>query len=265
MPQLNCTQRAKPAPFVVTTYRVDASGEMTPDLPDRCPLAATSPRREVCCRIMNDHNRHRKAGPGYPLRVVRCRAHGVAFTLYPPGFAPFRRQSVAQVGPDGARMGTDESCALKANFSGTLFDVALDATHGGDWGRQSESDLPDPWSSSQGRHLDLASRIVGIANGVMDRTQEAIASSLGLDLLAIRERKRAALGEKETSRARGNRACGQAICSILARLRGVTFAAVALLRCGHWIAQWGEPLHWDSKRRQYDRDPFPVPRTSLPT
>lgn len=258
MPESYRTQPTRQTPFVVTAYRADADGNLKPDVPTRCPLAAVSVRPEPCCSITNDHERIRKTGPGHPLQVVRCRAHDIAFTLYPPGFAPFRRQSVARVGPDGAQIGTDESSVLKAKFGGTLFDAALDASHGIAWARESGCELPDQWWSTQARHLKLASRIVGIASGLADRTRERIASILALDTLTIRERQQGVDGQDP-----GYRALGQAIGSILDRLRGVTFAAVALLRCGHWVGQWGEPLHWDSKRRLYDRGPFPVSRTAL--
>jgi len=253
MPELYRTQPIGQTPFVVTSYRSDANGSLKPDVPARCPLAATSIRPEPCCRITNDHERIRKTGPGHPLQVVRCHAHGIAFTLYPPGFAPYRRQSVAVVGPDGAQVGTDESSVLNAGFGGTLFDAALDASQGIAWARESGCELPDRWWSTQGRHLELAARIVGIACGLAGRTRETIASILALDTLTILERHQEAGGEDQ-----GYRALGKAIGSILGRLRGVTFAAVALLRCGYWIGQWGEPLHWDAKRRLYDRGPFQV-------
>ncbi|QDV09319.1 hypothetical protein Poly30_48770 [Planctomycetes bacterium Poly30] len=256
MPESYRALTPKQKPFAVTTYRVDAEGHLRPDVPDRCPLAVTLDRHEVCC-ITSDHDRHRKTGPGHPIRVVRCSAHDIAFTLYPPGFAPYRRQSVALVGPDGAQVDTDETFTLKARFSGTLFDAVLDAIQAVAWARDSEGDQhPERWWSTQGRHLSLGLRIVGIASGLADRTREGIARVLGLDTLTILEQ----LGSSDEGQ--GYRVRGAAISSILDHLPEAAFAAVALLRCGHWIGQWGEPLHWDSKRRVHDRGPFPASRTS---
>lgn len=257
MPESYRAQFGKQPPFVVTTYRADAAGNLQPDLPDQCPIAATAGRSESCCKLVRDHDRHRKTGPGHPLRVVRCLTHGIAFTLYPPGFAPYRRQPVAVVAPDGSQIDTDEVSTLKARFGGTLFDAALDAREATPWPRESGGERPDRCWATQGRHLEVASRLVGIAAGLADRTREAIAGTLAIDMLTLRE-----IGQTSGAEAKGYRALGESIGAILMRLRGAAFAAVALLRCGHWAGQWGEPLHWDSKRRLYDRSPFPVPRTA---
>lgn len=256
MPESYPTEPAKQTPFVVTTYRADAQGHLTPDVPDQCPVAVTSGDPEPCCRIKIEHKRDRKCGPGHPLWVVGCGVHGIAFTLYPPGFAPYRRQSVAAVGPDGAQIGTNERTVLKKRFSGTLFDAALDAAEGVAWARESGDSLPERWWSTQGRHLKLLAQILGIASGFDDRTQEAVARILNIEMIVLCE-----LRPKPNDVPRGYRAYGKAIGSILAGLRGAASAAITLLRSGHWIGCWGEPLHWDSKRRLYDRGAFPVSRT----
>jgi hypothetical protein len=257
MPKSDPTQSASHSPFVITTYRVDVDGSLAPDIPDRCPRAATSGEQDPCCSIARDHYRDRKSGPGHRLQVVRCRVHGIAFTLYPPGFAPYRREPVAVVGPDGAQLDTDESSTLSARFGGTLFEAALDAYDGTPWARECGDAPANRWWSTQSRHLKLAARLVGVARGLPDRAQEVIARVLAIDTLSILESKLESGG-----RGQGYRACGESIVSVVGRLRGAAAAAIILLRCGHWVGQWGEPLHWDSMRRVYNRYPFPVPRAA---
>jgi hypothetical protein len=257
MPESYPPEPPKRATFVVTTYRADAHGHLKPDIPDQCPVAATFDHPEACC-ITSDHDRKRKTGPGHPIRVARCSVHNITFTLHPPGFAPYRRQSVAVVGPDGAQVDTGETSTLKARFSGTLFQAALDACQKIAWARDSSgAQHPNPLWSTQGRHLKLGLRLVGIANGLADRVREGIASALSIDMLTILGQLRLVGGVGQ-----GYRAHGEAISSILELLPKPVSTAVALLRCGHWIGEWGEPLHWDSKRRVYDRGPFPVSGTT---
>ena len=256
MPEYYRTLTAKQKPFAITTYRVDAHGRLKPDIPNRCPLAVTQDLPETCC-ITSDHDRQRKTGPGHPIRVVHCSTHDITFTLYPPGFGPYRRQSVAVVGPDGAQVDTNETSTLKARFRGTLFDAVLDAIQAIAWARDSNgAQRPDRCWSTQRRHLNLGLRLVGIASGLADRVRQGIASALSIDMLTI-------LGQQRLGGVgQGYCAHGEAISSILVELPKAVSAAVALLRCGHWIGEWGEPLHWDSKRRVYDRGPFPVSGTT---
>jgi hypothetical protein len=63
--------------------------------------------------------------------------------------------------PDGAadRPAKD---GLREEFEGTVFDAALDGAEGRAWARASDGKLPDRWWSTQGRHLRLASRLLGM-------------------------------------------------------------------------------------------------------
>lgn len=204
------------------------------------------------CRISAHHHRKRKTGPEFPLLVARCDEHGCAFTLYPPGFAPYRRQAVVRVGPDGAGIQSDEPKTLEDRFESTLFEAAVDADGGRAWARESADDFPEHWWTTQGRHLSLASRILGVARNLSDRLREALAAALMIDTLSLRE----------LAPSSGYRARARAVCTVLCRLPAAAVAAVRLLRCGHLIGHWGEPLHWDPKRHALDRDPFPLASTA---
>lgn len=187
-------------------------------------------------------------GPEFRLAVVRCGVHGFgAFTLYPPGYAPYRRQAVLRVGPEGSRVHGDDGDRLRGDFGETVFEAALDAREGRPWPRQTRGEPQRSWGS-QGRQLELVSRLVGVARGLADRVREVIAAVLSVGTLHLRE----------ASVAQGYRAIGEAVCRVLRRLRGGPRRAVHLLTCGHLAGLWGEPLHWDAGRRVMERSPFPV-------
>ncbi len=237
-------------PFICTLYFAAPDGRLCAKIPDRCPIRACGPPATIDCDIHPDHHRQRKTGPAHPLAVVRCHAHGVAFTLYPPGYAPYRRQSVLNLSYDGSSMirekGRDKE---RADFEGTLFESALDARRGVAWARRSDvSDPPDRYWAGQGRHLRLAARITGVARDLSERVRVLIAMVLSVDCLGL----------KEGARTTGYRAIGKAVCSVLAKLKGRAYRARTLLICGAVVGCWGEPLHWDPKRRVLERAPFPV-------
>lgn len=246
MPESYPTRPSARRAFVVTPYVLATEGSLVPALPDRCPQASAG--TDQTCRISAHHQRKRKTGPQFPLTVARCAGHHCAFTLYPPGYAPYRRQAVVRVGPDGTRMHGDEPGTLAHEFESTLFEASVAASEGRAWARETARDPPERWWTTQGRHLRLASRIVGVARESSERTREAVAAALSVDTLLLRD----------LARSTGYRALGRAVCAVLRRLREGAVTAVRLLRCGHLIGHWGEPLHWDPKRGVLERGPFPL-------
>lgn len=245
-------------PFICTPYVAAPDGRLAAKIPDRCPARVCGPRTTIDCEIHPDHHRQRKTGPAHPLAVVRCHTHGVAFTLYPPGYAPYRRQSVLNLSYDGSSMIREKGCDQersdertneRTDFEGTLFESALDARRGVAWARRSSLvDVPDRYWAGQGRHLRLAARITGVARDLSERVRVLIAMILSVDCLGL----------KEGARAIGYRAIGKAVCSVLAKLKGRAYRARTLLICGAVVGRWGEPLHWDPKRRVLERTPFPI-------
>jgi hypothetical protein len=240
-------------PFICTPYVSGPDGRLVATMPDRCPTRACSPCTRADCDLRTAYYRHRKTGPGHSLAVVHCRTHGAAYTLYPPGYAPYRRQSVLRLAHDGSPIlhpkGRD---AERADFDGTLFESALDARDGVAWARDSDKPRPpERYWPTQGRHLSLAARITGVARELGERVRVSIAMVLSVDCLGLHE----------GARATGYRAIGKAICTVLAKLRGQACRALDLLRCGALVGSWGEPLHWDADRRVLERAPFPTPGT----
>jgi hypothetical protein len=249
-------------PFITTTYHPDAQGVLQPEIPARCPYSAAS--EETPCELIPHHVRGRKTGPGYGLAVMTCRTHGHGFTLYPPGFGPFQRWAVVQLSPDGASIlateGEEEEGGsrpddrrLRRDFLDTFFQAALDAAQSLPWPRDSLTETPDQWFSTQWRHLSLAADLLGVAPDMDDSQREVIASVLGTDLLRLRE------GAREIRDSKGYLTIGLVVRRVLLCLRGGVRQALRLLFCGHVIGQWGRPAWWDGARRSLSTLPFPSP------
>ena len=250
MPECYPTEPRSRRPFLVTPYTPDLDGRLSPALPTRCPRGVESSK--PCCSITIDHHRHRKTGPQHPLAVARCSTHALGFTLYPAGFAPYRRQAILKMAPDDGDLSTVEA-DLHEDFADTLFAAAVDGADGSSWARDTDESTADRFWGTQGRHLSLASRLVGIAADLADRVRESIATVLSVS----------GLKQREHASAKGYRAIGKGICDMLRQLRGSRAArASALLMCGYIIGHWGEPLHWHVERQDLLRSPFCGPRTA---
>lgn len=232
-------------PFIVTPYVVGRGGDFEAEMPSSCPLGARAGER---CRLFLHHHRRRKTGPSHPLAVIACRTHGIGFTLYPPGYGPYRRQPVERLSPDGRRLGVEDE-AEAAELAGTLFEAASDARAGRAWARDGAGDRPpERWWSTQGRHLGLAARLVGVAAELAEKMRERVAAALSVGTLTLREH----------SKARGYRELGEAVCSVLAAVGGGPHRSRRLLACGHLVGRWGEPMHWDARRAVLRPSPFRI-------
>ena len=92
---------------------------------------------------------------------------------------------------------------------------------------------------------------MGLARDLSDRVRSSIAAVLSVNHLQLRE----------GSRAVGYRAMGQAVCGVLAQIKGGARRALQLLVCGNLTELWGEPLYWDIQRQVLERSPFLATRT----
>jgi hypothetical protein len=82
--------RAQGAFLTAPYWRDEEGGQWRPlGRVDQCPFAQ-GPER---CRIRAHDWRNRKTGPSVSLRVLKCLTHARAFTVYPPGYVPYGRQS----------------------------------------------------------------------------------------------------------------------------------------------------------------------------
>ena len=142
-------------------------------MPQNCPCCDGQ-----SCKIVVDHLRDRKTGPSFPLYVVRCEKHKVGFTLYPPGYYPYSRHTLAPVDAEGNQLtSSDNDISL---FIGTLFEAATDAADAILWPRESEEGSFDPRLSTQVRHLQRATVILAIAPDIEQYVREETAQLLGI-------------------------------------------------------------------------------------
>lgn len=143
--------------YAVAPYFPDSEGKMVPELPNTGPCQSWN---DCSCNINQDHYRERKTGPEFPILVVRCTQHKVGFTIYPFGFSPYGRSSIAPVAPEG-------SLSIDGNgsdrFAGTYFDAALDASKSFPWRHSYQEEQSSTASFvTQTRHLKRICAWLGI-------------------------------------------------------------------------------------------------------
>lgn len=173
----------------------------------------------------------RKAGPGFPLEVVRCSAHGASFTLYPIGWAPFGRVAIACVDPGGGALGAGSEVP-----TATLLRAALDAACGKLWAiAQSEGCC----RRTQGRRIGAAAKVLGIWPGLEDRAREQVAVAIRLPLLELQDAARAFTTHRSW------RARGELVRAFFSRVGVSPGALDGLLRAGSIAGNWGRPSRWD--------------------
>lgn len=210
-----------------SVYEVDAAGEVRVALPGRCPLGADgSP-----CRVGVHDYRARKTGPRVTLVVARCRAHGRAFTVYPPGHVPYGRVAVVPVDLAGREVRTESG---ERGVSDTLFEAALDAAAGVRWPR---SGTVEPGTRrTQGRRIVRASSLLGLDLATPERTREHLAAALSVPLLMLREAPRESWHSGGSWTGRG-RQIEEALHEVREPAR--------LLFAGEIAGLWGRPSRWD--------------------
>jgi hypothetical protein len=214
-------------------------------------------RGEPPCDIAEHHLRPRKTGPCYPLTVIKCETHEIAFTLYPPGFAPYQRQPIFQLAPEGRAVLHEETEESLPDFHGTLFQAALDAAQRQAWARNSDEEVPDSWWSTQGRHIQLALQFLGLLRTTTDQVRETIAAVLSVACLLLRDESPAIDA--------GYQGKGRAVTTVLEALAGRELLAIRLLFCGYVTGTWGRPWSWDPSRRCLETLPFPAVESTAPT
>lgn len=235
-------------------YIFDANGFPHAAIPDSCPLrGAGSPP----CDVRGRYLRPRKTGPRHPLQVVRCYTHHLAFTLYPPGFGPYQRKPVLQLAPEGRAILHEKTEESLPDFHGTLFQAARDGATRTAWARNSDGEIPDTWWSTQGRHIHVALRLLGLLPTTTDRVRETIAAVLSVACLVLRD--------ESCPADAGYQRKGRAVCTVLEALTGGETRAMRLLFCGYVTGMWGRPWTWDASRRCLETLPFPALGTPAPT
>ena len=207
-------------------------------LPRRCVHAGPS----ETCSLYIDHHRPRKTGPCFPLAVVGCSRHRLGcYTLYPPGQVPHGRQAVVSCSPAGPLLRNADGQPL---WHATVFAAALDAAAGVWWRADSPADDARR-RRTQGRHLQVAGRLLGIHPDVDSRTRERIATRLRVPTLILRSAARAWT--------RSWRAQGNAILTVLQALALDEALADRLLSAAMVADLWPRPQRWDPDRQTWVR------------
>jgi hypothetical protein len=215
-------------PFVISEYSLDVE----PEMPSHC---LGRDRSAVQCRLRVDHRRARKTGPGFPLVVVRCEAHRVAFTLYPPGHVPHGRVAIAPVNSRGElpRPGDRPVHPSVLDWQVTVFEAALDAASGRAWPRSSSASGSHRWRT-QCRRIAQCALLLGLRGTPPTATDHA--DALGIPSLALFDAMRS------YALTAGYRARGAAIRSALGALPISRRIGDRLVRAGTLAGLWGEPF-----------------------
>lgn len=209
-----------------SVYEVDEAGELRVVVPARCPLGDDGSG----CRVGVHHHRARKTGPCFALAVARCHAHGLTFTVYPPGHVPYGRAAVLPVDPSGREARTASGTR---SWAQTLFDSAGDAAADERW----PLDGTEPATRrTQGRRLERAAMLLGLDLGMSERTRERLASALSVPVLELRQVPKASFfaGGSWSER-------GRMIERVLMQVR----EPKQLLVAGEIGGLWGRPSRWD--------------------
>lgn len=225
-----CRDRGVAARIFVTAAYVGPGEGVAPVArkPLRCPLAEPGER----CRIWLHHHRERATGPRHRLMVVSCRDHGRAFTVYPPGHVPHGRVAVAPASQEGGVLPDGDG----DQWAGTVFAAAVDAAEERPWPSESPADDPRR-RRTQGRHLELGERLLGLAPDLTDEQRAIVAEYLRVPTMLLRE---AVVGPGSPWNERG-----RAIASVLAELELTSSLPERLLAAGSCVKLW--PVPWLSE------------------
>jgi hypothetical protein len=193
------------------------------------------------CKVVANGWGARDTGPRHPLRRVKCH-HGPGYRLYPPGYAPYQRESVAPVDSVGEMVligveDESESPGMIA-WCRTFFAAALDAAMGTGWSRESPVD-DSRRKRTQQRYLELCARLLGLSHEMEDEVCQRIAASLGIAWLLLSDR-RALYQSAVTYMERG-----PVIKSVLEKVSVDRSLAHRLLTAGFIAGLWGRPKWWD--------------------
>lgn len=138
--------------------------------PDRCLLSLMGADGD--CRIGGAGWRDRSTGPRHRLQVVRCREHGVAFTLYPEGHVPYGREPVFRMSEVG-----------EVDTKTSLLGAAVAASRGERWPEELIEDEEGPVQRTQRRRVQRLATALGLGRPEVD---SAVLAELGLEAIVCR-------------------------------------------------------------------------------
>lgn len=175
------------------------------------------------CAVARHDRRPRKSGPEHALVVCRCRAHGVFFTVYPPGYVPYGRVPVVAEDSEGRAIGGEA-------LGTTIFGAALEA--------RAETENRRMQRRTIQRRLGVCAALLGLWSGLAEPVRDRIADALWLPRLAARA----------SARVYGmTRLLAERSAMVLGFLSRVPLARrhVGLFVAGQHAGLWGRPSRWD--------------------
>ena len=222
---------------------------MFPVLPTACPLHSTD---DHDCRIRINHLRNRKTGPEFPLFVLVCKEHNIGFTLYPPGYYPHSRHTLAPVSPDGSLLVQQRD---SHRFSGTLFDAPLDAAKGNIWHQESTENSLTPRLATQNRHLERIAGLFGIGEDSEPGQREEVSQILMVPGQLLYD----STVLLKNGCGTGNR--GTIISRIVDQIPVYTTIFERLVEVGAGAGLWPTPLLCSPRHLTLNKTPFHTVRT----
>ena len=164
--------------------------------------------------------------------VVLCREHRHAFTVYPPGYAPYARKPLVAVAPDGCVLHRSKPPGEqpdKSAWEATLFEAALDAAAGEAWRPQGAAFTTGQWRTQQ-RHIEQC------ISPVNQRQRHEVADLIGVAYVDLQQ------AAQQAAKASGYRQRGAAVQKVLNQLQPRASLPADLLRCGAVAGRWAEPM-----------------------
>ena len=181
-----------------------------------------------------------------------CKEHNRGFTLYPPGYYPYSRQTLAPVSPDGSLLVEQEG---SHRLSGTLFDAPLDAAAGNVWSQESTQNSLTPRRTTQNRHLGRIARMFGIGPNGEARQREEVSQILMVPGQLLHDCS-AALSDAFTLKVKG-----RIISRILNQIPMVATLFERLAEIGAGSGLWPPPLFCSPRVHGLHPTPFQPVRT----
>ena len=221
--------------YVASAYHTDKG---TPArLPDTCPYGLQD---GSSCKISLNHKRVRATGPSF-VYVAQCQPHHKAFSIYPPGYAPYGRKAiVGTIAPDGNLIILDGDDALEP-FRQTIFDAVADAANDKIWSHSCHAGPENQRFSTQLRQVIRSVIMLGLSPEQVPQ-RSVVTEILNVPGQLLHENAGIILDQKSTIRD-----AGQAVCNILEKLSAQAQAGInvflQLAICGHLAGLW-PPLHW---------------------
>ncbi len=166
---------------------------------------------------------------------MRCKTHKIGFTLYPYGYYPYSRHTLAPVDMEGNLLAKsyDKQTSL---FVGTLFEAATDAADRIAWETESTEGYLRLRFTSQIRHIQRAAILLSIAPETRNYLREEITKILAVSGQSIIDT------SIQTAQSLCDYQCwGDNICNLLQQIPiGTLFERLA--EAGASAGLWKEPL-----------------------